>query len=39
VIIVILKRELPAPETIGHFAQTILTAIMMLGGEDYGVPI
>jgi PadR family transcriptional regulator PadR len=34
-----MKRELPAPETIGHFEQTILTAIMMLGGENYGVPI
>jgi len=27
------------PETIGHFEQILLTAIMMLGGETYGVPI
>jgi len=34
-----MKRELPAPETIGHFEQVILTAIMTLGGESYGGPI
>src|SRR5688572_23066801 len=33
------KQELPAPESIGHFEQLLLTSIMMLGGETYGVPI
>lgn len=34
-----MKQESPAPETIGHFEQVLLTAIMTLGGEAYGVPI
>jgi PadR family transcriptional regulator, regulatory protein PadR len=31
--------EQPRSDKIGHFEQLILTAIIMLGGEDYGVPI
>jgi DNA-binding PadR family transcriptional regulator len=27
------------PETIGHFEQNVLTAIVNLGGETYGAPI
>jgi DNA-binding PadR family transcriptional regulator len=27
------------PETIGHFEQLVLTAILRLGGETYGAPI
>ena len=33
------KTETLKPETIGHFEQLLLTTIMMLGGETYGVPI
>jgi DNA-binding PadR family transcriptional regulator len=33
------KHEPQAPETVGHFEQLLLTSIMMLGGETYGVPI
>lgn len=34
-----MKGETPAPESLGHFEQLVMTAVMMLGGEDYGVPI
>jgi PadR family transcriptional regulator, regulatory protein PadR len=33
------KLEIPAPEALGSFEQLLLTSIMMLGGETYGVPI
>jgi len=33
------KRQLPPPETIGHFEQLLLTTIMIQGGETYGVAI
>jgi len=33
------KGETPKPDLLGHFEQRLLTAVMMLGGESYGVPI
>jgi PadR family transcriptional regulator, regulatory protein PadR len=33
------QNEMPARETVGQFEQYVLTAIMKLGGEAYGVPI
>ena len=33
------KPEAPQPEVLGRFEQYLLTAVMALGGEAYGVPI
>jgi PadR family transcriptional regulator len=35
----ITQKEGLKPEPLGHFEQVVLTAIVSLGGESYGVPI